>query len=80
MDEQGKNVSRMACLACRRQKRKCSRDIPSCELCRKNQRLCEYLDEGVSGYYTETSTPSVSDMGVLPDCSQNEWLFSNGTL
>lgn len=60
MDGRGKNSSQSACLACRRQKRKCSRDIPSCELCWKNNRLCEYVDDGVSGYYKEGSTPGVS--------------------
>lgn len=31
-----------SCLACKRLKRKCSRDHPTCSLCRKTKRRCQY--------------------------------------
>ncbi|KAL1966745.1 hypothetical protein VTN77DRAFT_3942 [Rasamsonia byssochlamydoides] len=36
------NLARQACLTCRQQKRKCSRELPACLLCRKNKRRCDY--------------------------------------
>ncbi|KAJ9149835.1 Fungal specific transcription factor [Pleurostoma richardsiae] len=41
MDD-AENLARQACLSCRKQKRKCTRGLPSCELCRRNRRLCDY--------------------------------------
>lgn len=34
----------LSCLACKRLKRKCSRDQPACFLCRKTNRPCRYPD------------------------------------
>ncbi|CAH0046480.1 unnamed protein product [Clonostachys solani] len=36
------HVASQACTACRRLKRKCSRDIPSCVLCQRLGKYCEY--------------------------------------
>ncbi|CAG9997051.1 unnamed protein product [Clonostachys byssicola] len=36
------HVASQACIACRRLKRKCSRDIPSCVLCQRLGKDCEY--------------------------------------
>ncbi|KAJ3476159.1 hypothetical protein NLG97_g9214 [Lecanicillium saksenae] len=36
------NMSNLACITCRRQKRKCTREIPSCALCLANRRPCNY--------------------------------------
>ncbi|CAG8101089.1 unnamed protein product [Penicillium nalgiovense] len=33
-----------ACVECRRQKARCSGDLPSCETCRQRQRACSYTD------------------------------------
>lgn len=33
-----------ACIECRRQKARCSGDLPSCETCRQRQRACRYTD------------------------------------
>lgn len=33
-----------ACLTCRKQKRKCSKTIPSCALCERMNRHCDYSD------------------------------------
>lgn len=38
----GQRTARLACHACRRQMRKCNREVPACELCAKNRRRCEY--------------------------------------
>ncbi|KAH8809186.1 hypothetical protein F5884DRAFT_794764 [Xylogone sp. PMI_703] len=46
------NQARLSCTACRKQKRKCSRDLPSCLLCRRMRRACEYPSE----YHIESST------------------------
>src|SRR6187402_2447085 len=35
-------LSTRACLTCRRQKRKCTKELPECSLCRKNERHCDY--------------------------------------
>jgi Fungal Zn(2)-Cys(6) binuclear cluster domain len=51
-------VSTRACLTCRQQKRKCTKEIPECSLCRKNKRHCDY----------ETGYP-VNDSQVLSGLS-----------
>ena len=33
-----------ACLPCRKQKRKCDKDLPACGLCSRMGRLCDYTD------------------------------------
>lgn len=33
-----------ACVPCRRQKRKCDKDLPKCGLCSRMGRLCDYTD------------------------------------
>ncbi|KAI5460552.1 hypothetical protein BGZ63DRAFT_509973 [Mariannaea sp. PMI_226] len=49
-----------ACLTCRKQKRKCSRELPVCSLCKKNGRSCEYR---VSDH--NKSTPSDDPRPVI---------------
>ncbi|KAL1868430.1 hypothetical protein VTK73DRAFT_3696 [Phialemonium thermophilum] len=49
-DNASGSISRQACLTCRRQKRKCTRELPACQLCRKTRRICEYpMDSPQSG-------------------------------
>lgn len=36
-------VSSTTCVDCRRLKRKCGRELPCCELCKRNHRPCQYL-------------------------------------
>ncbi|KAF3314531.1 hypothetical protein TWF173_004614 [Orbilia oligospora] len=38
------NVALRACSACRKQKRKCTKELPDCSLCLKNRRACDYGD------------------------------------
>jgi Fungal Zn(2)-Cys(6) binuclear cluster domain len=33
-----------ACMSCRKQKRKCSKDLPACALCNRMNRHCDYSD------------------------------------
>lgn len=42
MDGLADQSSRLACASCRSQKRKCTRELPSCHLCRRNGRPCVY--------------------------------------
>ncbi|KAH8911446.1 hypothetical protein BR93DRAFT_975433 [Coniochaeta sp. PMI_546] len=39
--------ARQACVSCRGQKRKCSRQLPRCDLCQKKKQRCEYLPEAL---------------------------------
>jgi hypothetical protein len=34
--------SNQACLSCKKQKRKCDKNLPSCSLCSRMQRACDY--------------------------------------
>lgn len=38
--------SEVACTACRRLKRKCTRQLPQCSLCQRAKRRCEYPADG----------------------------------
>lgn len=46
-----------ACIACRRQKRKCDKQLPSCSLCTRMSRGCDYSDS--------TPTPNADDFALL---------------
>ncbi|KAE8154454.1 hypothetical protein BDV25DRAFT_147711 [Aspergillus avenaceus] len=64
-----------ACLTCRKQKRKCSREVPRCFVCRKTGRTCDYTPvrkpaSPISSAQTE------SDLG--PDNSSTEPGTSSG--
>ncbi len=45
-DDNGVIVPRanQACSACRKQKRRCSKELPTCELCARMGRTCDYAD------------------------------------
>lgn len=45
----------LSCLACKRLKRKCSRDQPTCSLCRKTNRICRYPDDQTADDLTQVS-------------------------
>ncbi|KAI5460852.1 hypothetical protein BGZ63DRAFT_252260 [Mariannaea sp. PMI_226] len=63
------DLARFACATCRRQKRKCTRELPACQLCLKNRRQCEYPDDTPPGQQTENrsdSAPTVSSQRVFP--------------
>ncbi|KAH8646924.1 hypothetical protein BGZ61DRAFT_469955 [Ilyonectria robusta] len=42
MESDRRTLAVRACVACRKQKRKCTREVPECSLCSKNGRPCEY--------------------------------------
>lgn len=46
-----------ACVACRKQKRKCDKQLPSCTLCVRMNRPCDYSDS--------TPTPNADDFALL---------------
>ncbi|KAL8336106.1 hypothetical protein RB601_000098 [Gaeumannomyces tritici] len=64
--EQPQNLARQACATCRRQRRKCTRQLPSCQLCLKSRRVCEYPSEvdspqsAVSGSHLPLRDPAVA--------------------
>lgn len=43
MESDRRTLAVRACVACRKQKRKCTREVPECSLCSKNGRPCEYV-------------------------------------
>ena len=53
-------LARQACLTCRKQKRKCTRELPACELCRKSRRPCDYQAGALSATYASPLSPPVS--------------------
>ncbi|KAL3422128.1 fungal specific transcription factor domain-containing protein [Phlyctema vagabunda] len=46
-----------ACMSCRKQKRKCSKQLPSCSLCTRMNRMCDYSEA--------PQTPTHEDFNVL---------------
>ncbi|KAF7556024.1 hypothetical protein G7Z17_g1697 [Cylindrodendrum hubeiense] len=42
MPDETPALAARACLACRKQKRKCTRELPECSLCEKHGRACDY--------------------------------------
>jgi Fungal specific transcription factor domain/Fungal Zn(2)-Cys(6) binuclear cluster domain len=46
-----------ACIACRKQKRKCNKALPACSLCQRMVRPCDYSDS--------TPTPNADDFALL---------------
>jgi hypothetical protein len=53
------NVQRanQACMSCRKQKRKCSKALPACQLCERMNRHCDYSDS--------TPPPTSDDYNAL---------------
>jgi hypothetical protein len=42
MHEMGIGKAPQACMSCRKQKRKCSKTLPACDLCQRMNRHCDY--------------------------------------
>ncbi|KAH8883744.1 hypothetical protein GQ53DRAFT_424944 [Thozetella sp. PMI_491] len=51
------SLARQSCSICKRQKRKCSRELPKCELCRRHLRQCQYPFEGLPGQNSGPQDP-----------------------
>lgn len=49
------DLAHMSCTTCRGQKRKCSKEVPACERCRRNQRRCVYSVENPMSGISEAS-------------------------
>ncbi|KAE8345503.1 fungal-specific transcription factor domain-containing protein [Aspergillus arachidicola] len=54
-----------ACLTCRKQKRKCTKERPRCSTCRKTGRACDYTPIGRS-----SATATATDNGESPDSQE----------
>jgi hypothetical protein len=48
----------IACITCRKQKRRCDKLLPSCSLCIRHERRCEYA-------ITSSSRPTAAEFAVL---------------
>ncbi|KAF2108350.1 hypothetical protein BDV96DRAFT_692724 [Lophiotrema nucula] len=59
-------LARFSCTTCRSQKRKCSKELPTCELCRRNRRRCAYPPDSPSQYTSFMSTPSGHGIPSFP--------------
>ncbi|KAI1608415.1 hypothetical protein EDD36DRAFT_98280 [Exophiala viscosa] len=59
MDVDGSDIPKapQACVACRKAKRKCSKDLPSCALCSRMSRACDYSET--------TQSPNADDFAVM---------------
>lgn len=60
-DNPGSTMSRapQACVACRKQKRKCDKLVPSCSRCASLQRICDYAESRPG------TVPTAEDVAVL---------------
>ena len=51
-------LSQHACMACKRHKRRCDKDIPKCGLCQRTGRACEYVN-------TPDGPPTVAEFNAI---------------
>ncbi|KAK3339645.1 hypothetical protein B0T25DRAFT_560340 [Lasiosphaeria hispida] len=72
-------LAKLACVSCHAQKRKCSRQLPQCDLCLKKRKRCEYPLEAF-----DDSTPGSADAPLdnrFPALFfLDTWLFRNRRL
>lgn len=57
--QSGASLASQACSSCRKQKRKCDKQLPNCGLCQRIGRPCDYTVD------SQTNTPSVDDFLAL---------------
>ncbi|KAH3671160.1 hypothetical protein OGAPHI_000871 [Ogataea philodendri] len=58
----------LACNACKRRKKKCDFEFPSCLKCKERGAICEYYDEGVGGTVSRVYLKDLNDrIAVLKD-------------
>jgi len=70
--------ARQACVSCHSQKRKCSRQLPRCDLCKKKGRACEYPREAL---LDPPEAPGQLPGGEFPALFfLDTWLFRNRRL
>jgi hypothetical protein len=58
MGDSAQAASRQACSSCKKQKRKCDKELPICGFCSHTKRKCDYED-------TSEKPPSASDFAAL---------------
>ncbi|EHA25871.1 hypothetical protein ASPNIDRAFT_43717 [Aspergillus niger ATCC 1015] len=56
--DRSQNIASHACVACKRQKRRCDKLLPQCSLCFRTSRTCDYAD-------TPKSPPTAADLATL---------------
>ncbi|RAH57384.1 fungal-specific transcription factor [Aspergillus piperis CBS 112811] len=56
--ERSENIASQACVACKRQKRRCDKRLPQCSLCLRTSRTCDYAD-------TPKPPPTAADLENL---------------
>lgn len=56
--ERSQNIASQACVACKRQKRRCDKRLPQCSLCLRTSRTCDYAD-------TPKPPPTAADLETL---------------
>ncbi|EEU33608.1 uncharacterized protein NECHADRAFT_89325 [Fusarium vanettenii 77-13-4] len=69
MESERRTLAVRACVACRKQKRKCTREVPECSLCSKNGRPCEYAVGSRAAPYPEGRSrvaPRIQNPTVMP--------------
>lgn len=70
----------VACATCRAQKRRCSRDLPVCALCKKHTRPCNYGEARVrhGPDRREASHPATSPSSIRSTTSPPSSIFAEG--
>ncbi|OJJ67674.1 hypothetical protein ASPBRDRAFT_47715 [Aspergillus brasiliensis CBS 101740] len=56
--ERSQDIAAQACVACKRQKRRCDKRLPQCSLCLRTSRTCDYAD-------TPKPPPTAADLETL---------------
>ncbi|KAK7210601.1 hypothetical protein V2G26_017779 [Clonostachys chloroleuca] len=59
----------LACHACRRLKRRCTKDLPACGLCVRLHKPCKYPGLSTTGYTASSEAPGVRRASPPPDDS-----------
>ncbi|KAK7219015.1 hypothetical protein V2G26_007018 [Clonostachys chloroleuca] len=80
MESERRTPAVRACVACRKQKRKCTREVPECSLCSKNGRPCEYAVGSRAAPYPEERSrvaPRIQNPTIMPFDSAVEAPSSN---
>ncbi|UKZ48109.1 hypothetical protein TrVGV298_002345 [Trichoderma virens] len=63
MTDVTEDLASQACVACREKKRKCSRELPSCSLCRRNRRRCCYPPKAVTPTMDTVNSYTLQQLG-----------------
>lgn len=74
----GEILAKQACVSCHAQKRKCSRQLPRCDLCQKKGRTCEYPPEALPDRVeSEFESLGLAENNFPALFFLDTWLFHN---